>query len=473
MKGKQLAFLLLLVVVIGGAGWYYQKGSQESWAAKGSGGAGAKVLDLKINDVARVTVKASGAEVNLVKKDDAWTVQERTNYPANFEQVSNLLRKLWDLKTVQQVKVGPSQFARLELVEPDKGAGTGTLVEFKDKDGKALGGLLLGKKFTKKSDMAFGDMGGFAAGRYVMPVGAAQVSLVSETLDEVSTKPESWLVRDFFKIENPKSVTLAGTTDPQHWKLTRETVSAEWKLDGLKEEEKVDVAKTGPVGTAFTSPSFVDVLAPDAKPEDTGLDKPAVATFETFDGFTYTLKIGKATGENYPLTVEIAAMLAAERTPGKDEKPEDKTKLDEEFKTTHKRLEDKLAAEKKIEGRPYLVAKSTVDQLLKDRSYFIAEKKPETPAPAASPGTSATTPPVSVTTPPVTATTPPVAAPPAPTPGNPPAPKPAPPGTPKPDAAPAADSPAKPEPPAPPKPDAAPAAKPEPPPPPKPEEKKE
>src|SRR4051812_1843484 len=140
MKGKQLAFLLLLVVVIGGAGWYLQKGGQDSWSAKGSAGAGARVLDLKINDVARIAIKASGAEVNLVNKDGAWTVQERANYPANFEQVSNLLRKLWDLKTVQLVKVGPSQFTRLELVEPDKGAGTGTVIEFKDKDGKALGG---------------------------------------------------------------------------------------------------------------------------------------------------------------------------------------------------------------------------------------------------------------------------------------------------------------------------------------------
>ena len=37
----------------------------------------------------------------------------------------------------------------------------------------------------------------------------------------------------------------------------------------------------------FPSPSFNDVLAADAKPEDTGLDKPTVATIETFDGFRY------------------------------------------------------------------------------------------------------------------------------------------------------------------------------------------
>ena len=403
MKGKHL-FLLLLLVGAVGATWHYQFRNRpdDAWNAKGSGGTGGKVFFIPINDVARVTVKTADAELNLVKKDDAWTVQERAGYPANFEQLSGLLRKLSDLKTVQEVKVGPSQLARLELVEPGKGAGAGTLVEFKDKDGKALGGLLLGKKFMKKGAAQFGDEGGFPAGRYVLPFGTQSVSLVAEPLDEVNVKPESWLVRDFFKIENPKAITLAGTTDPQHWKLTRENATAEWKLDGAKDDEKTDPAKTAPLPNVLASPTFIDVLAPDANPADTGLDKPAVATFETFDGFTYTLKIGKPSGENVPVTVEVAATPAKERTPGKDEKPEDKTKLAEEFKTTLKRLEDKLAAEKKFEGRPFLIPKTTIEQLLKDRAAFLPEKKPETPTPAANAPVSVTTPPISVTTPPVT-----------------------------------------------------------------------
>jgi hypothetical protein len=157
-------------------------------------------------------------------------------------------------------------------------------------------------------------------------------------------------------------------------------------------------------------------------------------TIETFDNFKYVLKIGKLNGENYPVMVSVSADLVKERQPGKDEKPEDKTKLDEEFKTKLKGFEDKLAAEKKFEGRPYLIAKYTIEQLLKDRSGLLAEKKPETP-PGATPPTSATPPapgtppatsstpakpaPVTVTTPPITVTTPPVAAPPLPKPGTP------------------------------------------------------
>lgn len=454
MKGKQLLLLLLLVAALGGVGYYLQKRNKDSWSGTGAG-AGGKVLDFPINEVARVTIKNASGEVNLVKRNEAWTVQERADYPASFEQVSGLLRKLWELKTVQEVKVGPSQMPRLELVEPGKGDAAGTLIELKDKDGKSLDAALLGKKHMRKSDGGPMDFGGFPTGRYVMPVGGKKVSLVSETLDDAEPKPERWLVKDFLKIETPTSITLAGQADTMRWKVTRENATADWKLTEAKADEQLDAAKVSQFGTILGSPNFKDVLAPDAKPEETGLDKPTTATIETADQFTYTLKIGKLTNEAYPVQFTIAANFAKERTPGKDEKPEEKTKLDEEFKAKQKRLEEKLATEKKFEGRAYLVEKFTIEPLLKDRSALLAEKKPE-PAPATP--SAPPTPPVSITTPPVSVTTPPVSLPPQPTTSEP---TPAPPTAPPPEASPTMPKPSEPTPqPAPATPPTGPAAEP-------------
>lgn len=447
MKGKQLFILLLLAALAGGAWYYLSKRNGSAWSA--TGGGGGKVIEFPINDVARLKIKGSAGEVNLVKKGDLWTVQERADYPANFEQVSGLLRKLWELKTVQEVKVGASQMARLELEEPGKGDKAGTVVEFIGADGKALGGLLLGKKHVRKSEGGGGpmDFGGFPTGRYVKPVSGAKVSLVSEPFDDVEPKPERWLAKDFVKIDGPKSIAVAGQTDAQKWTVTRENATAEWKLADARPDEKADSSKTFALGNIFSAPNFNDVLAPDAKPADSGLDKPTTATIETFDGFRYELKIGKASGENFPVLVSVSANLAKERTPGKDEKPEDKTKLDEEFKTKLKQQEEKLAAEQKFAGRTYLVAKFAVEPLLKDRAALLPDK-PAEPAPAPAP--SATAPPVSVTTPPVSipapkqkveAVTPPVSvSPPASTPAG----KPAPPPAEKPASAPPADKPAPP-----------------------------
>ena len=383
MKGKQLAILLALVVVLGGLGWYLQSGNRSAWTSSAAG-TGVKVVNLPLNDVAQITIKSPAGEVNLARKNDAWVVTERGDYPADFAKVSDLLRVAWDLKTLQEVKVGPSQLGRLELLEPGAGAGAATLLEFKDKDGKRLEALLLGKVLRKESDPALGDMaqlGGLARGRYVKPVaGGAKVSLVSESFEHAEGLPEKWLEPTFFRAEELKAVTVAGPTDAQKWKLTRETSRADWKLEGAKPEEQVDASKVSALGFSYSNPSFVDVLPATAKPEETGLDKPFVATLETMDGLVFTLKIGKPLGENISLTVAVAGDFARERAVAAEEKPEDKTKLDDEFKVKLKKNEDRLAAAKKIEGRTFSVAKSLVEPLMRDRAALLAEKKPDAPA---------------------------------------------------------------------------------------------
>lgn len=412
MKGKQLFILLVLAAVAGGAWYFLGKQNRSTWSE--TGGGGGKVVEFPINDVARLKIKSSAGELNLVKKNDAWTVQERSDYPANFEQVSGLLRKLWELKTVQEVKVGASQLPRLELDEPGKGDKAGTLVEVISADGKTLAALLLGKPHVRKTEGGadLGGFGGFPTGRYVKVIGSAKVSLVSDPLTEAAIKPEAWLLKDFVKVDGPKAIAVTGATDAQKWSVTRDNATAEWKLADAKPDEKVDGSKASPLGNLLSAPTFADVLAPDAQPEDSGLDKPTVVTIETFDGFRYELKIGKASAENYPVLIAVSASLPKERPPGKDEKPEDKQKLDEEFQAKRKKQEEKLAAEQKFTGRAYLVSKSALEPLLKDRTGLLPDK-PTEPAPA----TSATTPPIPVP-PASSATTPPVQAPPAPAPEN-------------------------------------------------------
>src|SRR5687767_7674736 len=118
MKGKQLLLLLVLAALAGGAWYYFTQRNRAAWSE--TGGGGGKVIEFPINDVAHLRIKNAEGEVNLVKKDDAWVVKERGDYPANFVQVGGLIRKLWELKTVQEVKVGASQLPRLELTEPGK-----------------------------------------------------------------------------------------------------------------------------------------------------------------------------------------------------------------------------------------------------------------------------------------------------------------------------------------------------------------
>ena len=380
MKGKQLALLLAACLVLGALWLNSSKTRQESWAETPKGGG--KVMEFALNDVSRVLIKSPSGELNLVKKDDVWFVQER-DYAANFEQVRGLLRKLWDLKTVQEVKVGASQFARLDLLEPGSGENAGTLVQFSTADGKDLGSLLLGKKHMRKAEggMDFGlGADGFPSGRYVKPAGSNKVSLVSENLEEVDTTATRWLSTDFVRVGSPKSVTVKGE---QSWSVSRATASDEWKLADSKEDEKVDASKVSSLGSILSNASLSDVKAADAK-----IEPVVTANIDTFDGFRYEVQIGKDDGSNRPVTVKVSADLPKERTPAADEKPEDKARLDSEFTSKQTQLNEQLTKEKAFEGRVYLLSPFQVDALLKERKALLAEP----PAPPQPPADSAPSP---------------------------------------------------------------------------------
>jgi len=66
-----------------------------------------------------------------------------------------------------------------------------------------------------------------------------------------------------------------------------------------------------------------------------------------------------------------------ERTPGTDEKPEDKARLDKEFKDKVDKLEEKLKTEKALGQYTYIVARYSIEPLFKDRKDLLVDKKEE------------------------------------------------------------------------------------------------
>jgi hypothetical protein len=382
MNRKQLIILLTLVILLGGALWFFQR-PQTSRFAPTSSGMGSKLLgDFDVNKVARIDLKQGTNEVNLVKKDDLWRVRERYDYPAAYSQISDFLLKVRDLKVVQTEDVGASQLPRLSLV-PGQGTNAALVVDFMDQSDKSMKTLLLGKQLMKKSKGGpeMGEMGGdtgYPDGRYVK-VGAdsPNVAVINEGLS-LEPRPEPWLNRDFFKVEKIKDISVTYPVATNSWKVSRATENAtEWKLSDAKPGELLDSGKSSGLSYALNSPTFSDVLPSNANPAPAGLDKPTMVTFDTFDNFTYTVKVGSKTNENYPVTVTVAADLPKDRTPGKDEKPEEKTKLDKEFKDNQKKLQDKLAQEKSCEKWVYLISTWTLDPVMKERAQLLVEKKEE------------------------------------------------------------------------------------------------
>ncbi len=380
MKGKQLGTLVVAAAVLGGLGWYVRnRGAQVSEKARV--GMGEKLLgNFDVNSVTALRVVSGTNAVNVAFSGDKWVVKERGGYPANYTTITEMVRKLSDLKVTKPLNVGPSRLSALDLVPPDKGPGV--LVELLGADGKPLKSVLLGKKVMREGqdNSPFGGGGGFPVGRYVMVGGDAKTAaLVNDALGGSEAKSEDWLSKDFFKVEPPVlNVIVIKAEATNSFQLTRTNEFSAWELVDAKGEEKLETSKAAQYGTLLGSPAFDDVvIAPDLAA--LGLDKPTTATVRTTAGFVYEFKLGKEQGANasIPLQLTVKAEFPRERTPGKDEKPEDKTKLDQEFKDKLVKLDEKLKAEQGYSKWTYLVSKWSIDPLLKNRGDLFADKKSE------------------------------------------------------------------------------------------------
>ncbi len=377
MKKSQLIILGIVALAAVGAAYLTRQASQPSSVA--TTGAGQKVFpSFPLNDVAEIIVTSTSGTASVRRTDNGWVVPQRANYPANFDSISSGLRSVWEMTTAQSVTAGPSQMPRLGLVKPadaEPNKPHGTLLKFLGADGKELAWLLLGKEVQRESAqpmmMNFGGVG-----RYLMSSAMpGRAWVINDTLSQFAERPADWLDKAFFSVSSLKSIEVEEDGKPK-WKAERIEATADIQIVPSGTKENYDPDKVRPLGNVLSFVNFNDVAGKAGENPDpaTGLDKPTVATLETFDGFRYKLAIGAATPQNERhVRVQVEGSFKTEREAAKDEKPEDKEQLDKQHAEKLKQLKEKLAREKKLEDWIYLVAEGSLESLLKDRKDFFKE----------------------------------------------------------------------------------------------------
>ncbi len=384
MEKKTLVIVIVLAALAGAAGLILHNRQDSSQPRNGSI-AGQKVLpEFDPNAITRITIQAAEGRVTLAREKDGWTVVERANYPANFDLVSDTIRDIWDLKAVQEVPAGPSQFPRLRLVKPaPEATDTGTLVEFFGAGPEPVAALLLGKEsFLVQPGQGGSD--GIPNGRFVLPAGSTgPVALVSESFATLLPNPQNWIRREFIRPGNFRSITATGGS-AKDWQLTKDSESSDWKLTEPTRTETPDPAKLNAIPPTLPPISILDVAAPDET--IAGFESPRTLTLKTWDGFTYTLRAGQPQADRIPVTVEVTADLPRTREPAADEKPEDKEKLDQAFADNLRTLEEKLATESRFAGRTFWIPAASLTALLRDRTELLTTPEQDvTTEPVAAP----------------------------------------------------------------------------------------
>jgi hypothetical protein len=351
MNARIAAILVVLLVILGGAALMYQREDSARKPANAAQLGQPLLKNLKAADIAAIRIVQPDATLTLRRTDAGWTIAERDNFPADLAKVRDFVVKAVSLKIGQSEPLAEKDRARVNL---DSSA---TQVEFSAADGKPLAKLLVGKKYFKQepenAQKAPGD------GRFVMlPAEPGMAFIVSDPLQQASARSADWIDRTAFQVEKAKSVAVR-FPDGTGWRIERSADNAEWKLDGAKAGEKLEVTKANAASYSLSLLELADVAPKDAK--DTGLDSPTLINASTLDGLDYAIKVGKLEGQNYYVSFQVSG------------EPEKDTGADKDRAERIKKLEERLPREKRLSAYVLLVPKSKLDDTLKKREDLLAK----------------------------------------------------------------------------------------------------
>ena len=389
MSRKQFLILIIALVVLGAAGGAILWSERSAWD-KTDARVGQNLLPkLKLVDIAQVVLRDGASQTTMTKDGSDWKIKERADFPADASRLADLLNKTAAVRVTQLQPLSAPEKAGFVLVDPEakdqkSPAGTGTIMELKDKDGKQLARLLLGKPVLKKV-MEAPSPGEQpkeiekAVGRHAM-VGkdGETMVLVSDGLAFAEANPAAWVTKEVLHIDRTKSILTSGPEGARYG-VTRKEEGDWWNFpDG---GPRPDQQKAQDSVSPLYAVNIVDVVANPTDAE-TGLDKPIVAKAETFDNLTYTLKLGKKVpgtkpgDDKYYVSFSIAGDPPKERVSFKGESKEDIEKKAKEWVDYRVKLLEQVKREQGYSKWTFLFPARPSEPLLRTKAEMMPAPKP-------------------------------------------------------------------------------------------------
>ncbi|BBO78875.1 hypothetical protein DSCW_62920 [Desulfosarcina widdelii] len=309
---------------------------------------GEKLLaDLPVNQVAEVAIADAENHTTLVKGESTWQVQERSGFPADFDQLRDTVVKLSRLKIGRSFPGDPDSLARLSLLppsDPNASAG-GTRITLKDASGKTLADLVLGQVRSKED--------GSSGGQYLKKIDADAVYLVDASFRFLKTAPTEWLQKEILNIKADavESVTCyADEGQKPVYTLARSEKGKDAQLTPIPKGRSADANRIDQVIEAL-APLTVDDVQPADGPAAIASDLPKLV-YHLFDGREIDICPATAGEESYTLRI-AARETAMEETPSavestpeadesKEQKEEKAEKVQEPTPRSAKEINDAL-----------------------------------------------------------------------------------------------------------------------------------
>jgi hypothetical protein len=245
-----------------------------------------KATDLQILDFNQATGQVQPFEVKQVesKGRTLWSIPSHNNYPADAkDQVAQAASSVMGLKVLGVVGESQEDHELYGVVDPKKAKensrGVGMRVTLRDKQGKDLAALIVGKEAPQQKGQ-----------RYVRVVDQNPVYLVAMKTDALSTRFDRWIEKSLLQIspwdlsklwirdhavdeamgqliQRGELVLQYNDTGKPQWELLENrTLNAkgEWEPIKLAADEELNTAKLDELKNALPELQIVDVVR---KPE--------------------------------------------------------------------------------------------------------------------------------------------------------------------------------------------------------------
>jgi hypothetical protein len=168
-------------------------------------------VEPRLADIGQLALVRGNEKITLQRQGDAWTDEEKSNYPANVVKVRQTLLGLAELRLVEPKTRKSALYPRLDVEDAGQKGAKSTLVTISDAKGALIGELIVGKH-------RIDELGGGSDGIYVRKPGDPQSWLARGTLD-LGGDPAQWLDEKIVDLPGAQ-VKQALYTAPDGSKLT-------------------------------------------------------------------------------------------------------------------------------------------------------------------------------------------------------------------------------------------------------------
>lgn len=343
MRTRSLA--LLAVVALGLAALAVWALSQRAGEAPASTGEALPGFAARIEALERVEVRGAGDSllVSLLRRGDAWEVEQYPGWPANQREISRALFRLGEARRIEAKTDDPALHARLGVEDVGQAGAKGAELRFEG-GGQPLG-LVVGINHPG------------LGGSYVRVSGDDASWLIDADLSP-ARDPVAWLDRRL--VDLPLALTERVRVEPAmgpDFTLVREGEG--FVVQGVRAGTSLDVQATA-------TAALPEQLALDGLAEDEGQEATSRHLYETLDGLRLEIASWQdAAGVWARLTVSLDETKARDWFAQAGEPAEPGTDR------LAKRQEQAARWQARFEGRRFLIPPHKAANLLKTRAEHL------------------------------------------------------------------------------------------------------